>query len=205
MSIEVQGKVGIQELSPGAVSDLRMGRSGELISSQGHAPYKEAVTSGKVWIGANPAGTIVTTQAGLSATTPALTLFNPIGSGVNLVLQTVTIGITAAPAASATLMLAYNLANATAPATTTLANVTNALLTTNGQPIGQCYRIATLATAPIAFRYLGGTTGAAAIESTNLIDHIDGEIIIPEGVAISVQSTSEAAILASFVWEEIVK
>lgn len=203
--MKIQGKVGVQKLTDGAEADIRQNRSSDVVVSQGHAKYQEAVLVGNVFIGANPGGTAVTTQAGLSATTPALTLYNPVGSGVNLVLITATIGITASPAAAAAFMLAYNLSNAAAPTSTTLANVTNAMLTKNGQPIGQCYRIATLAAAPLAFRFPGGASGASAIEGTNLLDHIDGEVIIPEGVAISVQSTSAAAILCSFTWEENAK
>ena len=203
MAIEIQGKVGKQELNKGAVSNLRMGRSGELIVSQGHAHHKEAVTAGNVWIGANLGGTPVTTQAGLSATTPALTLYNPTGSGVNLVLQSITIDITTSPAAASGIMLAYNLSNAAAPTLTTLANVTNALLTKNGQPIGQCARVSTLAAAPLACRFLGGVTGASAIGGLQLIDNMEGEIILPPGVAVSIQTTAALACLCSITWEEV--
>jgi len=202
--MKIQGKVGTQRLSDGVEADMRLSRSGSVVTSQSGGQYTEASLGGNMYIGSDLGGTAVTTQGGLSATTPALTLYNPVGSGVNLSLMTVTIGVTASPAAAATFMLAYNLATAAAPTLTTLANVTNAQLTKNGQPIGQCARVSTLAAAPLAFRFLGGTAGAAGIESTNLVDHVDGEVIIPPGVAISVQSTSAAAILASFTWEEII-
>jgi len=198
-----QAKVGKQVASNGSVTDLRSEKTGSLIITSGHAKYMQTVLDGNVYIGANLGGTPVTTQAGLSVTTPALTLYNPIGSGVFLVLQTVTLDITTSPAAAAGLMLAYNLQNAAAPATVTLANVTNGLIGISSQPVGQCYRIATLAAAPLAFRFIGGTTGAAAIGGVQIIDHVDGEVIIRPGVAISVQSTTAAAILASFSWEEV--
>ncbi|MEK6861618.1 MAG: hypothetical protein AABY07_06625, partial [Nanoarchaeota archaeon] len=142
-------------------------------------------------------------QAGLSATTPALALHNPVGSGVYLSLLTVTIDITASPAAAAGLMLAYNLKSAAAPTATTLAQVTNAILDLGKLPIGQCYRISTLAAAPLAIRYLGGSIGASAISGIQLIDNIDGSIIISPGVVGSIQTTSAASIIASFTWEEI--
>src|SRR3990167_7493306 len=188
--MKVQGKVGQQILSNGSESDLRMSKNGSLVVMQGGGKYNESVVAGSVYIGANLGGTPVTTQAGLSATTPALTLYNPVGSGVNLILMSVTVDITTSPAAAAGLMLAYNLASAAAPATTTLANVTNALIGTSKQPAGQCYRIATLATAPLACRFIGGTTGAAAISGVQLVDRVEGEIIIGPGVAVSIQSTS---------------
>lgn len=177
---------------------------GNVLVKQSTAKFEHSVLEEQVFIGANLGGTPVTTQAGLSATTPALTLYNPVGSGVNLVLLTVTCDITTAPAAASGLMLAYNLLNATPPATTTDATMINAIVGSTTAPKGRCYRIATLAAAPLAFWFLGGTTGAAAISGCKLTENIDGQIVIPEGVAISIQATSAAAILASFVWKEVI-
>lgn len=201
--MKIQAKVGKQLLNNGVDADVRLERTGSLVTTDGHARYMQNTLDGEVYIGANAGGTPVTTQAGLSATTPALTLYNPVGSNVYLVLQTVTVDITTAPAAAAGFMLAYNLANAAAPATVTNAAVTSAIVGSTYTGAGQCYRIATLAAAPVAFRFIGGTTGAAAISGFQIIDHIDGEIIIPPGVAISIQATSAAACLCSFTWEEI--
>ena len=96
--MNLKGKVGPQKLSDGVLSEIRINRSGDVVVSQGH---EELVLEEKVFIGANLGGTPVTTQAGLSATTPALTLYNPVGSGVNLVPLSVTIDIKTAPAAAA--------------------------------------------------------------------------------------------------------
>lgn len=194
--------VGPQNAGDAARVTARGGRTGETIVGQAHGRFYEAVSRGKVFIGANVAATPVTTQAGLSATTPALTLYNPVGSGYNLVLQTVCIDVTTSPAAASGFMLAFNAANAAAPSSVTAGTLQNALLGSSATGVGLCYRIATLAAAPIAIRYLGGTTGAAAIGGVQLIDRVEGEIIIAPGVALSVQATSAAAILANFVWEE---
>lgn len=201
--MELEGKVGKQVLSNGTTSEIRLNKTGAVSTSDAHARYMQNTLDGEVYIGANLGGTPVTTQAGLSATTPALTLYNPVGSNTYLVLQTVTVDITSAPAAACGLMLAFNALNAAPPSSTTAATVTNAIVGSTYSPAGQCFRIATLATAPVAFRFIGGTTGAAAISGVQLIDKVDGEVIIPPGVAISIQSTSAAAILASFSWEEI--
>jgi hypothetical protein len=171
-----------------------------------HARYHNAVLNGNVYWGANLGGTSVTTQAGLSATTPALTLFNPFASTVNLVLWTFGYCFTAAPAAACGVMLAYNNPNLsgvpTAPTSTTLANVTSALVAGTKLPIGQCYRVATLSAAPLALAYFGGTTGASAIGGQPSIFDLAGQIIIPPGTAVSVQTTSASAIICSFAWEE---
>lgn len=201
--MKIQSKIGPISGSSGSEVDLRSEKSGALVVSQGHGKYQELVLTGNSYIGANLGGTPVTTQVGLSATTPALTLYNPVGSGVNLVMISCTIDITTSPAGASGFMLAYNLKGAGAPTALTLANVTNAILDNGKLPIGQCYRIATLAAVPLAFRFIGGTSGASAISGIELIDNIDGEFIIPPGVAVSLQATAAAACLASFSWEEI--
>jgi hypothetical protein len=121
-----------------------------------------------------------------------------------LALYGVTIDVTTSPAAAVGFALAANNPSAAAPTSTTLATMFNSI-----QPGGQmqgkgrCYSIATLAAAPVAIRYLGGTTGASAIGGVLLDIDLGGAIIVPEGGCVSIQSTSAAAILASFLWEEI--
>lgn len=218
----------MRRLTSGAFDYLRGDLTGALVTQDAHARLQEAVLSGNVWIGANPAGTPVTTQAGLSATTPALTLFNPLNSPVNLVLWTVTINVTTA--AQASFELGVNFPNVagvpTGPGTLTNANVFNALLatgvtgsttaiTTQGQ-WGQCYRVATLSATPLAFMYLGSSNFTAAgsgAGGTSVspvaygwqtgVFPIDGGVIIPPGVAISIQTSAAVACVASFVWEEV--
>jgi hypothetical protein len=197
-------KTGPQTLGDGVPTTARGGKTGELSVGDAHARFFEAASRGKLFIGADLGGTSVTTQAGLSATTPALTLYNPANSGVWLVLVTVTVDITAAPAAAAGLMLAVNAPTAAAPSSVTNATIQNALTSNVSTGIGQCYRIATLAAAPLAIRFIGGTTGAAAIGGVQLIDDVGGGIIVGPGVALSIQATSAAAIVASFTWEEVV-
>lgn len=201
--MKTQTKVGvIMNASNGAELDTRSDKTGATVVTQGHGLYHELSLSGNLYIGSNLGGTPVTTQAGLSATTPALALYNPVGSGVYLSLLVVTVDITTSPAAAAGFMLAYNLKGAAAPTATTLANVTSSLLDNGKLPIGQCYRISTLAAAPLAVRFIGGTTGASGVGAVQLIDKVDGEIIIPPGVCVSVQTSSAAACLCSASWEE---
>lgn len=188
----------------GAVNPARGDRTGAIVTAEGHAKYQEAVLSGNVFYGANPQGTAVTTVAGLSGVNPVLTLYNPTGSGKNLVLLEVGYEFTAAPAAAVSVSLAYNLNNSTAPAVTTNANIVNALLTgQTAAPTGQVYRAAQLVATPIAFRFLSGTTGAAAISGAAFTDNTDGKVIVTPGTAISIQTTSAASMIAHFLWEEV--
>lgn len=197
-----QFQVGPQQLQDGSPNTGRSGKTGETVVGFAHARHYEAVVRGNVFIGADLGGTPVTTQAGLSATTPALTLYNPVGSIFNLVLLTVTIAITSTPGGAAGLMLAYNLPTAAAPTATTNATIQNALTSSLATGVGQCYRIATLATAPLALRFMGGPTGAS-ITGGQWVDNVDGGIIVGPGVALSIQTTAALALLAGFVWEEV--
>lgn len=189
---------------PGSSGKIAMRSSpdGHAVMMDGHARYQQAVYDGNVFIGSNLGGTPVTTQAGLSATTPALTIYNPVGSGKIGVLIEFGYSFAAAPAAASQVLLAYNLLNATAPTLTTLANVVNARFS-SALPVLQCARVATLSAAPLALVYVGGTTGAAAISGYNTVYDCAGGILIPPGLCLSVQTIGAASLTAHFKWEEI--
>ena len=194
-----------RNLAVGTVAaPVRATQDGSLGIQETHAKFQQAVRDGNVYTCSNPQATAVTTQAGLSATTPALTLYNPVGSGKNLVLIEDTIGLNAAPAAASIFSLAYSIG---APTSLTAANYANNLLTPTSvavaPPAGACYRISTLAATPVAIRYLGQVTGASTLTQPIFTDVVDGKIIVGQGMAITFQTTTAAAIVGSFTWEEI--
>lgn len=165
----------------------------------GNSGVDYSQNAGSMFYCADLAGTSVTTQAGLSATTPALTIYNP-SQTKNLVLLDVGVDVTASPAAAAGFMLAWSTG---APSSVTAAQATPALIGGSTMTaLGQCYRVATLPNAPVAFRYLGGTTGAAAIGGVNLTDLTQGKVVIPPNYAVSFQATSAAAVIVDYLWME---
>jgi hypothetical protein len=144
-------------------------------------------------------------------TNPALVLYNPARSQKNLVLLDVGINITASPAAAAGFMLAYSTGATTIVNSTNVVVVpallpTTALSTTTvvSMASGQCMGgvVSTLPYVPLAFRYLGGTTGASAIGGVLLTDLTQGKVVIPPGVTVSIQSKTAAAISAHLLWRE---
>lgn len=200
----LEAVAGPRKAADGTKHELRSANDASAVVCDGRGRYTENTMRENVFIGANAFGTAVTTQAGLSATTPALTLYNPVGSGVLLSLLNVTVNMTAEPAAITDLCLAYNLKNATAPATTTDATMTAARIGSTASPKGRCYRIATLAAAPLACRMLGACdTGLTAAMVIN--DDVAGAIVLEEGVALSIQTRTAAVLVASFTWEEVSK
>lgn len=183
---------------------IRLSKDGHLVVHDAHAKYLQAVLDGKVFIGANAAGTPVTTQAGLSATTPAFTLYNPAASATLLVLWQFGFAFTTAPAALTVACLATNTPQAAAPTSVTAANVVNALTGQSTGSTGQCYAIATLAAAPVARYYMPVVGAAAAVGVAGGLDYnLDGKVVLYSGVALSFQTLAATAVLCHCVWEEI--
>ena len=198
-----EGYVGPQLLSNGSVSQRdRRSKTNAAVVTNAHGDYWEAVSRGVVYTGSNLLGTAVTTQAGLSATTPALTLHNPSTSGVIANLLSVSIGVNAAPAAATTLCLALN-SNANAPTSTTDASIVSAM---NGYGVAnavKCYRIATLAAAPVATVFLGSISAASLVAALSWVVDLKGGVGLYPGSQLSIQSTTAVAVFCSFTWEEV--
>src|SRR5476651_1315624 len=106
MAMQTSGIVGPQVKADGSEFILRGGKTGALGAQDVHARYQEAVYRGNVYGAANQSG--VVTQAGLSATTPVLTLANPAGSGKLGVLWYAGATFAVAFAAAALIWLAAN-------------------------------------------------------------------------------------------------
>ena len=146
-----------------------------------------------------------TTQAGLSVTKPAWSLYNPPNSGKLLTVIDIGVDLNSSPAAAAGFIVAYS--TAVSPSTTTVASnngiITSELIgrsTTTAQ--GICLLNSSLPATPNAFRFIGGTTGASAIGGVSLTDLSQGKIVVAPGFVISIQSTSAAAIWSHVLWRE---
>ena len=196
---------GYNESTPKIIQTDSVGR---LLVNQYAAAYQKAVESGSVYSVVNQAG--ITTQAGLSATTPALTLYNPVGSGVKGVLLYAGCVNTVVFAAASVIWLGANtnLSAAAVTGTLTTAHRNSNLGVAAGNKI-TAYLAATLPAAPVAISILGvGLTGAITTipQIPTLGRHFDGAIIIGEGAALSFQtSTASGAsgFFGEFIWFEI--
>jgi hypothetical protein len=171
------------------------------------APYlREAALRGKVFAVSNQAG--VTSQAGLSATTPVLTLYNPAGSGKNGILHYAGALMAVANAAAAAVWLAANTNVAAAAVTGTLTTAHRNLKLGGAEPTLRPMLAATLPAAPVGVCLLGmGLTGAITTVP-GLVPYsrwFEGSLIIAPGTAISIQtSTASGAsgLWCEYVWEE---
>lgn len=201
-------KVGPQLGSDGTSPVARAGKTGEIITAIAHGIYYEPSSRGGVFMVANQSG--ITTQAGISATTPALTLFNPKGSGVNAAILYAGCIASVAFAAAAVIFVAANTNIAAADVTGTATTAQRCGLLGNGKaPSIIPLLAATLPAAPIAVGIIGvGLTGAiTTVPSMNSIGrYFDGTLILSPGAAISFQTSTASGtngFFGEFVWEEI--
>ena len=81
--MQVEGKVGVQSLTSGALGPLRLDGRGNM-KQAGGGKYSEATLAGRLFAIASQA--VVTNTAGLAATYTGLALVNPAGSGKNLII-----------------------------------------------------------------------------------------------------------------------
>lgn len=189
--------------------DWRGDESGAGITSLGFARYYESVVRGNCFGVANQAG--VTSQAGLSVTTPVLTLYNPAGSGYNGVLLYAGSVATIAVAASMTIWLGVNTNIAAAAVTGTATTAHRNLLLGNGaQPHLQPLLAATLPATPVAIATLGLVPGTLAVNSQNPFYVIGrefaGSVILAPGSALSLQTSTAsgaAGLWGEFMWAEV--
>jgi len=198
--MDIQGYNGNNEVG------VKVNADGNLLINNFAARYQEAVLSGKVFTVSNQTG--ITTQAGLSATTPALTLYNAAGSGVNGVLLYAGCVNTVAFAAASVIWLGINSNVVAASVTGTATTAHRNNLLGSGSPTLQPLLAATLPAAPVGGPILGvGLTGA--ITTTPQLSPtgrwFDGGFIIAPGTAVSFQtSTASGAsgFFGEFIWFE---
>lgn len=171
--------------------------------------FQAAVSNGRVYSVCNQAG--VTSQAGLSATTPVLTLYNPLGSGVKGRIWYVGCTFTVVFAAVAALFVAVGTnvqaAAVTGTLTTTHRRTRLGSLLAHGNSI-QPLLAATLPAAPVAISLLGaGLTGAVnLLPAAPVIGRwFNGALELMPGANLSLQTSSASGasgMWCEYIWEE---
>lgn len=206
MSVDIIGQVGLQSLAKGSKA---MPGLSPLGSFNVKDEFMALVDAGKAFIVANQAG--VTSQAGLSATTPVLTLYNPAGSGVTGKLWYAAAHFEVAFAAAASVWLAAgtNTVAAAVTGTLTTAHRNLKLGGTNAQGNKVVPLLAaTLPAAPVAIDLLGvGLTGAITTVPAlpPMSKWYAGMVRIEPGCNISIQTSTASgasSMLCSYIWTE---
>lgn len=201
-------RVGVQLGADGSSPVARAAKTGEAITAIAHGIYYEPSSRANIFSVCNQSG--ITTQAGISATTPALTLFNPKGSGVNACIIYAGCVASVAFAAASVIFVGVNTNIAAADVTGTATTAHRCGLLGNGrQPSIVPLLAATLPAAPVGAAIIGvGLTGAITTTPTSAVlgRFFDGTLILSPGSAISFQTSTASgtnAFFGEFVWEEI--
>lgn len=211
MSVEVLCQVGGQSLANGVKAMPSLAQDGALIVQD---DFAAAVERGRCFAVCNQSG--VTSQAGLSGTTPTLTLYNPSGSGVNgrLWFAGATFTVAFATAGAVWLAANINVAAAAVTGTITTTHVNLKLAGTGAVAGAQGNRItaltaATLPAAPIGICLLGvGLTGAITTipHLQTLGRWFNGGVMLMPGTALSIQTgvaSGASGTFCEYMWEEV--
>lgn len=186
-------------------------RLGALYTQTYGSSYQQAVLRGNVYSCANQSG--VTSQAGLSGTTPVLALYNPANSGVYVAVWFAGAQFTVAFATAGMIWVGLHQTTAAAKAVsavgTVSTNTRNMLVGTSTQGGKAQACLAGTATAPIAIASLGvGLTGAiTTVPGGGTFGRwFDGSIILTPDSAISIQTgvaSGASGTFCEYIWEEI--
>jgi hypothetical protein len=185
----------------------RGGKQGDAIVSELHGRYYEQASRGNIFSGAVVG---VTTSVGLATTYTGLCLTNPLGSGVNVVLNKVGYSFIVAFTAGAAIGIATGFHPSTAVAHTTPVTPRSQLFigaASTGRALLDS--AATLPAAPtVNTIFASGLTGAITTlphVANSIVDLEGAVILVPGAFAILYTSTASgaAALSASFSWEEV--
>jgi hypothetical protein len=208
----VQGLVGPPAAQAAGTSPvLRQGQLGEAIVSELHGRYYEQGYRGNRFGGSMQAVIATATIAGLNtAITGVCALANPNGSGVNVVLEKVGIGIIIAPAAALVFGLATGYSTTALAGTLTSLAPKSKLIGSSASPRAALYCSAaiTLPTTPTVDTVLGNLgTGAITVDrAQNAQYELQGSIILPPGGFCCLWTSAVLAASAhimSWDWEEV--
>lgn len=206
----VQNQVGplssTSSIASGTQSVQRAGNMGDTIVSELHGRYYEAAYRRALFSTANSAA-VATVALGTTAYT-GLSLANPIGSTVNLVLLKASYALSVAAPSAGYLGLETGYNSGTNVTHTAATVVANNFIGVGASGTGLADSSSTLPTAPTNRIMLCNTSTIATTayngSAPQVID-LEGSIILPPGayVAFYTFATNTAAWWFSFFWEEV--
>lgn len=201
-----QGLVGPQIAADGTNPALRQGRSAELVVTELHGRYYEQAFRGNLYVAQAiiTAPVIYTTAAG----TGGPLVWNPPGSGINVVPVAIGYGVTVVTTVAAALGLTGNTGQVIAPTSTTAIDGRTSAMIGGGNGKATAYRVGTPTNAgnfllPVADLH----TGALTVD-TGAFHWVDlgGVLICPPGGWVSPAASATAStcvVQLALVYEEV--
>ena len=208
---QAQGLVLSTSQKSGAPGAISTGWHNEPIMTELLPRYAYIVLSGKVYSGGNTAFAALTAP-GTAVT--GLTLFNPLGSGVNGVILDLEAAFTPVTLATvAVTPVLSGVAQSTTPTGLTVLTPTPNLVGASTTPQCKLYSAATVSAAGNILRILGNwqstvetTSGGGVTAAVYVKDEVAGAIIVPPGNLIYLSglgTVADATVAASITWAEL--
>ncbi len=186
----------------GGLPNFGMGRQNDQYISEVHGRWYTAGYRQKLFRGGTSAtGTTIPVSTATAAT---FTLYNPIGSGVNVELVRYSGSVQSATHVVSSVMLGIITNLVVAPTALTALTTGPANFGGSGVPAAQLYSVATLASQATVF-YNIGAYGATALTGMNGIEHqFDGMLLLAPGSLVHVVGTAAQSQVATqtFTWAE---
>lgn len=199
----MEGKVGPQgrALSDGALTEIRLGRTGGQIITELHGRYFESMRGGLMFTAANQAAQAI--SVALATTYTGILLYNPLGSGKILVPNKFKYALSVAPAAIATLGLLTGYASTGGvTAQTTALTVQSNQIGNAGKSVGIALSAATIVTPTLLLPLHDGFT-AAALPGPTIVTDLEGMFGILPGGFIGAYALTAVTGLGGISWEEV--
>lgn len=205
--VNVEGRTGVQSGQDGAIMVLRLAKDGSLVAKAAHGTLQEAVERGNVYVISNAvAGVAPGTALG---TTPPMCIWNPTGSGKNVVILITTLGYVSGTLGAGTIAYALVTAQVAAPTTGTELVAQCALLDgTKG--VARGFTGSTVVATPTLLKaafIVGAALASSVAFPAQAKDYVDGEIVIPPGSCFVMQGIAAAGstplVIFSVTYEEV--
>ena len=199
----LEASVGERFLSTGVSGALRQGKNAELITAPTFGKYHENALNRRLFHSYGAPATLTA----VNTTYTGHLLWNPVGSGVNLVLGEVSLGVTVTSASMTGIVLA-SAAQATTPTSVTAVERQGNMFLGGAAGAVLAYKVATLTAAGTAFKHLMHNTAAINTVGVDMlnIDLGDG-VIVPPGYWVALAAlgaaSASAAVTSTFTYAEI--
>lgn len=199
----LETSVGEKFLSVGTQDDLRQGKNAELITAPLFGRQHELALNRRLFQSYGAPATLTA----VNTTYTGHLLWNPVGSGVNLVLCEVDLAVTVTSATMTGIVLA-SAAQATTPTSVTAVERQGNMFLGGAAGAVLAYKVATLTAAGTAFKHLMHNTAAIATTGVDRVNVDLGDgVICPPGYWVALAAigaaSAAAAVTSSFIYAEI--
>lgn len=203
-----EGKVGANLLGEGSSTSLSFGRVGGLRVQFAHSGIADSVMRNRVFHQSTSASGVAPGTA--ASTTPPSILWNPPNSGVVAAIKRVSLGYVSGTLGAGCAGAFFTPNQTSTPTTGTVLTAQNGFLG-NAKPQCTSYQGSTLVATPTLLRpiwFMGPALATTAAFPMNVNENLDGEVVVPPGVAFSLQGIALGAgtsplVVFGITWEEI--